>query len=302
MYGCERRARLLAAILLFAATLAACGGGGGGSPSSPATIQPSPTAPPSPTSSTTNASGTVVDDASGAPLSGVRVVLMPWAPCGPTPPPASITPENDGCPTPLPSPQATTNAQGQFTLNGAPNGHYLLVIGNDSTSTSGSIQATIHDNVVLKGGDQAVTAPTLPSVPTIIPPAWEANGDYRLATLNTASELPCYQAWQTARANVGSAPSSIDEWLLENVRAVNTYISSGGSASVNVLTSGGDNINGGSACSEMVLSSFSGANAFATDSRTLWFAGQYVYSSGHGLAEFPIDPRSYTDPHVPTWL
>ena len=85
-------------------------------------------------SGTTNASGVVVDDASGSPLAGVPVKLMPWGPCGATPAPSSITPENDGCPTPLPSPQATTNAQGDFTLNGAPNGHYLLVIGTDSVA------------------------------------------------------------------------------------------------------------------------------------------------------------------------
>ncbi|NNM93690.1 MAG: hypothetical protein HKL92_10145, partial [Candidatus Eremiobacteraeota bacterium] len=150
------------------ALLVACGGGGGPSPvpgggSTPTPVS-SPGITPSPVPPTTNASGVVVNDADGQPLAGVRVVLMPWAPCGATPAPASITPENDGCPTPLPSPQATTNPTGQFVLNGAPNGHYLLVIGTDSTNTTDPVQATVHDNVTLSGGNQTLLAPVLPPV------------------------------------------------------------------------------------------------------------------------------------------
>ncbi|MHB8461430.1 MAG: hypothetical protein ACYDA1_02175, partial [Vulcanimicrobiaceae bacterium] len=119
------------------APLAACGGSTGtGGP--PPTSAPSPTATPVVTPTvgplTTNATGTVLSDPAGTPMSGVRVVLMPWAPCGPTPAPTAITAENDGCPTPLPSPQVTTAPNGTFALNGVPNGHYLLVIGSDSTA------------------------------------------------------------------------------------------------------------------------------------------------------------------------
>jgi hypothetical protein len=326
MYGCERRARLLAVNLLFAATLAACGGGGG-SPTSPATAQPSTSAPPP--SQTINASGTVVDDKTGSPLSGVRVVLMPWAPCGPTPSPASITPENDGCPTPLPSPQATTNAQGQFTLNGAPNGHYLLVIGSDTVSTPPpgyapptcttgcptpspapfTVQATVHDNVTLRGGAERLVAPTIPPVPTITPKPWETNGDYRLATLDAQTEMPCYIAWQYDRAQRGLAGSSIDEWLVEDVRAINGYIASGGTQPQTALTTAETWNSGGTDCANSLLGSnvWSGGFPEATNPREGWFAGQYVpYDGGSvsasGLAEFPVDPRSLVGPSLPTWL
>ncbi len=103
------------AVLALLAGLAACGGGGGGGsspiPAGGGGATPTPVASPvtTPGSQTTNASGVVVNDANGSPLAGVPVKLMPWGPCGAVPPAAQITPENDGCPTPLPSPQATTN-------------------------------------------------------------------------------------------------------------------------------------------------------------------------------------------------
>ena len=207
--------RLIASTVLVLAALAACGGGGGSNPPTPTATS---VATASTTPSTTNASGTVVDDGTGMPLAGVAVKLMPWAPCGPTPQPAtSITPENDGCPTPLPSPQATTASNGTFTLNGALSGHYILVIGADTVSTPPAgyvppscatncgtptpapftVQATVHDNVTLTGGNQTLLAPTLPAVPSgYTPPTWETNGDYRLATLDAAKEMPCLIAWQ----------------------------------------------------------------------------------------------------------
>ena len=174
--------RLIASTVFILAAAVACGGG------SAAGIVPSP---PATNTQTTNASGTVVDDGTGMPLAGVAVKLMPWAPCGPTPAPAtSITPENDGCPTPLPSPQATTSSNGTFALNGAPNGHYLLIIGADAVATvppgyttppgncspnpcpaptpvNFTVQATVHDNVTLDGGNQTLQAPTLPAVPRV---------------------------------------------------------------------------------------------------------------------------------------
>ncbi|MHB8148085.1 MAG: hypothetical protein ACYDGM_12615, partial [Vulcanimicrobiaceae bacterium] len=240
-------------------------------------------------------------------------------PCGPTPAPASIAPENDGCPTPLPSPQATTAADGSFALGNAPNGHYLLVIGADSTASTGTVQATVHDNVTFTGGTQALLAPTLPPVPTVTPPVWETNGDYRIATLNATTELPCFQAWQSERTTNDLAAGTNDEWLVENVRAVNTYFQTPGATSApwpgnsaGTLSAGGEGSSGGTSCaSSLIAPAFSGvsANKEALDSRTEWFAGQYaVYSAfggtnneASGLAEFPIDPRSFTDPNVPVW-
>jgi len=321
-----------ASAVAFAALLAACGGGGGGGTGGgtpptnpPTTATPSQTATPG--SNTTNASGTVVDDGTGAPLTGVTVKLMPWAPCGATPAPSAITPENDGCPTPLPSPQATTNASGQFTLNGAPNGHYLLVIGADAVATvppgyttppsncggpcptpspvpGSPVQATVHDNVTLTGGNQMLTAPTLPTVSQgYTQPAWEKNGSYRLATLDATTEMPCLIAWQYERAQQNLAGASVDEWLIENARAGNAYqaVASPGST-IPIITSGGGHVSGGVSCADLVDPQFAaGFNSYATDARTLWFGGQYSYATAFGLAEFPIDPRSYTDPHSPNW-
>ena len=266
------------------------------------------------TSGTTNASGMVVDDANGSPLAGVPVKLMPWGPCGAVPPAAQITPENDGCPTPLPSPQATTNPQGQFTLNGAPNGHYLLVIGTDSTSDVDPVQATVHDNVTLTGGNQTLLAPTLPPVPTITPQPWETNGEYRLATLNPTSETPCFVDWQQERTTNGLPVGSIDEWLLENVRASNTYRQDPNYANApwpgnpfGLLTTGNEG-SGGTSCQTGIASMFVpgtvGGN-YSYSPQTTWFAGQYVpYNSVHSSqqsAEFPIDPRAFVDPNVPNW-
>jgi len=299
------------------ALITACGGGGGGSnplPGGGSTPTPvsSPGITPSPVPPTTNASGVVVNDANGQPLAGVPVKLMPWGPCGATPAPASITPENDGCPTPLPSPQATTNPQGDFTLNGAPNGHYLLVIGTDSTNTTDPVQATVHDNVTLNGGNQTLLAPTLPPVPTITPQPWETNGEYRLATLDATSETPCFVDWQQERAANGLAAGSIDEWLLENVRAINLYKQDPNRVGLpwpgnafGALTTGGWS-SGGTSCSDGVSASFApGASIYTVDPRTEWFAGQYLTGSSsvsvEESAEFPIDPRSFTDPNVPNW-
>ncbi len=298
------------------ALVTACGGGGGSGPVTPIGTPPTPVSSPTSGPTSTNASGVVVSDANGQPLAGVRVVLMPWGPCGATPSPASIAPENDGCPTPLPSPQSTTNASGQFTLNGAPDGHYLLVIGNDATSDTDPVQATVHDNVMLTGGNQSLLAPTLPPVPTITPPTWEQNGEYRLATLNATTETPCFVDWQNERATNGLAAGTIDEWLLENVRAVTTYEQNptGTGApwpgnSYGTLTTGNDNVVGGSNCASMVDPSFAtGVNSYATNARTEWFAGQYLpYVSGssvsaRGNSEFPIDPRAFADPNVANWL
>lgn len=323
--------------VLFATSallLAACGGGGGG-PNPPAGGgggNPSPSPTPTLAPATTNASGVVVDDASGNPLSGVHVALMPWGPCGATPSSAtSITPQNDGCPTPLPSPQVTTDPSGNFTLGSVPNGHYLLVIGNDVTFTPPpgyappacntgcptpspapfTVQAVVHDNVTLTGGNQTLKAPVLPSNAYYVVPSWETNGDYRLATLDASTEMPCAIAWQYLRAQNGLAGSSMDEWLTENVRAINraSQVKAG---SYQTLAAHETNGSGGTSCSELLINQTlfatnPTANSYAVDPRTLWFGGQYipynpnVAASAVGLAEFPIDPRSSADPNQPAW-
>lgn len=313
--------------------LAACGGGGGGTPPTNNGGGPSPTPTNTPTlaPSTTNASGVVVDDSSGAPLPGVKVALMPWAPCGPTPAPATaITPSNDGCPTPLPSPQATTDPSGNFTLSAVANGHYILVIGNDvaytpppgytppsCTTNCGTptpapfvVQAVVHDNVTLTGGNQTLKAPTLPGNAYYSAPAWETNGDYRLATLNAQTEMPCYIAWQYLRAQNSLAGSSVDEWLTENVRADDQLQQKAPTGtSFTTLSIHFANTPGGTDCyNSMLTLAFSRQNPYALDSRSTWFGGQYLYYtsstpnlSAYGTAEFPTDPRSNTDENQPIW-
>jgi hypothetical protein len=84
---------------------------------------------------------------------------------------------------------------------------------------------------------------------------------------------------------------------------------SGGGGTVNPPTVQPSNtaVSGGTSCgASLVDSALFAQLRYATDPRTLWFAGQYVpYSGGSvsamGLAEFPIDPRSFTDPNHPTW-
>jgi hypothetical protein len=320
--------RLIASALGIAAALAACGGGGSSGTTPPPGFT-SVIGTPTPTSSTTNAGGILVDDSTGAPLAGVAVKLMPWASCAATPSPAtSITPENDGCPTPLPSPQVTTASNGTFTLGGVANGHYLLIIGTDTVSTPPAgyapptcttncgtptpapftVVATVHDNVTLTGGNQTLVAPTLPTVPSgYIPPMWETNGDYRLATLNAQTEMPCYIAWQYERAQNLLAGSSVDEWLTENERADLSYVVSNDGGNASVLTTGNTSDSGGASCAVSLINSTAFNSNYATDPRTEWFGGQYAFYqpgspvSAFGLAEFPIDPRSFTDTNHPVW-
>lgn len=170
----------------------------------------------------------------------------------------------------------------------------------------------VHDNVTLTGGNQTLHAPTLPSVPAgYTTPTWETNGDYRLATLNASTEMPCLIAWQYERAQNNLAGSSVDEWLLENVRADNAYAQVAPAGSTyQILTTGNASDSGGTYCgASLVDNSVFSQSTYATNPRTLWFAGQYtVYSANGGtnneaagLAEFPIDPRSYTDPSHATW-
>lgn len=335
-YGCVSP-RVLAVAVVFSALLAACGGGGGGGGGTSGGSDPVPNVsstptqtPPAPGAPNTNASGTVVDDQTGNPLAGVPVKVMPWGPCGATPAPSVITPENDGCPTPLPSPQATTNANGGFTLGGIPNGHYILVIGADAVATPPAgyspstcnpcsatpspapftVQATVHDNVTFNGGNVTLVAPTIPPIPTITPKPWEVNGDYRIATLDASIEMPCYIAWQYQRGLRSLPLGTVDEWLMEQVRGLNLAEQTDAAIGVKFLTSGGTQSNGGTTCDASVVDTFAFANVvpYATDLRTLWFGGQYRFYfpgdaySADGLAEFPIDPRSFIDPNISNWL
>jgi hypothetical protein len=61
---------------------------------------------------------------------GQQVLLLPYptgTPCAPNPQAHSTL--DDGCATPLPSPQATTDSNGRFVLGNVPAGTYLLVVG-----------------------------------------------------------------------------------------------------------------------------------------------------------------------------
>ncbi len=209
--------------------LAACGGGntpfGGPPPKLP------PSASPSSAPMTTVAQGTLVDDPSGSPLSGVKVQLDPWI-AYPTP-----------GPTPTPIAVSTTDPNGRFIVN-APNATYLLVIGPDAVNTpppgwstpapnatdtpipgASGWRATIHDRLVLTGGGTAASpiplvAPTMPPQPLYTPPAVETNGDFRLSTLDPLIEAPCILAWNSLRAGKGLSSAVADEWSLENSYAI----------------------------------------------------------------------------------
>lgn len=289
--------------LLLLCLVACSGGGGGSAPSGGGYTPPTATPVPTPTvtpsiapAALTNASGIVVDDANGVPLAGVRVAVEPWI--------AGATP--------LPAPQATTLADGTFALDNVPNGHYILVIGNDVPGDTA--QTTVHDNVTLTGGAQVLHAPTLPPVPTITPPAWETNGSYRLSTIDATTEAPCITAFNTERTNRSLPQVVADEWLTENTRAAVEYIQSPSFVPGKLwpgnaygwLTTGSMQSGGGTTCAATnVSASFSQKVPYATSPDTRWFSGEFVVYGGGtqsvGLTQFPIDPRAFTDPNVPVW-
>lgn len=288
-HGCVRRRRLVAAAISLSALLAACGGGGGSSGGgTPPTASPTPCTGPllcltTPPPGSTLASGTVVDDATGNPLIGVNIGLAPWV--------AGATP----------MPEGTTNPNGAFLFT-APNGHYLLVIG--SNTAGGTTQATIHDNVTLNGGTQFLKAPTLPTFPSVTVPTWETNGDYRIATLNATTEVPCVQAFNELRTSNNVPQVVVDEWLVENTRAINTWLSVGTPkpAPTNNGTLTLYEIQQVDGTCASLASSTSVAQALNTN--TLWYAGSnvtatppgFTQSQQYGYEEFPLDPRFQADP------
>lgn len=290
--------------LLLLCVVACSGGGGGSAPGGgyappTATPVPTPTATPSiaPTA-LTNASGIVVDDANGAPLAGVRVAVEPWI--------AGATP--------LPAPQATTLADGTFALNNVPNGHYILVIGNDVPGDTA--QTTVHDNVTLTGGAQVLHAPTLPPVPTITPPAWETTGSYRLSTIDATTEVPCVTDFNMQRTTRSLSQGIVDEWLTESNRIILKYYETPGAVAPpwpnnasGGLASGGSQISGGTDCSALAAEAFAGppSSIYAEDTGDLWFSGKYdaydpnVGITARGLIAITVDVRATADPSAPVW-
>jgi hypothetical protein len=174
-------------------------------------VAPGPVAP----ASRTTAYGYVLDDPSGSPLAAIAVKLYPWKSC------KVVSRQQLDCPKALRSTQ--TADDGKFTLTNVPNGHYLLVIGSDSTSDF--TRPTIHDSVQIRGGSQKLVAPTLPKVPKYEgihgykPPAVEVSGKYRLVTMNPY-ETKCLGELDTWRAQHRLLSEVEDEWLSENTRAL----------------------------------------------------------------------------------
>ena len=309
---------------LFAASaflLSACGGGGStGNPVPTGGSGPTPTPTPTATPSTTVAQGTLVDDPSNTPLSGVTVRVDPWI--------AYATPG----PTPTPIAVSTTDPSGHFIVN-EPNGTYLLVIGPDAVNTpppgwstpapnatdtpipgATGWRPTIHDRIVLTGGGTVSSpltlhAPTLVPQPLYTPPAVETSGAYRLATIDALNEAPCYLYFNQQREANSRSDVVLDEWSIENSRAV-VFVgtqSNGAGQIVFTLTTGSWVSSGGANCAAIVQS-FAFTNAskqWSLDRQTLWFGADYVpYTaqySGRGAGDFPIDPRILPDPSGTPW-
>ena len=278
--------------------LAACGGGGGGGGTGGGGGGGGVIPTPAPIPSVTTASGRVVNDANGAPMSGVKVALRPWIACA-TPTPTSIS-----CPTPLPAPQATTAADGTFTLTNAPDGHYMLIVGNDVPGDASA--TTVHDQITLGGGAQTLTAPILPPVPTVTPPAWETNGSYRIAVVDPVTEAPCFNEFNIKRQANALPQVVADEWLTENIRDVTRFVDSGsyvsppwsGNNNGNLADSIGG-ISGGTSCTQMVDASFvSGSSAL--DPEVIWYAGYYM-TSIVGREQLVPDPATVQSSRGIVW-
>ena len=211
------RLRIALAALGLGLTVTACGGGGASSGPSGAlppttSATPSPVAPPQQTtlscvrsapgvSSSAGpvvASGTVVDETSGAPLAGVPVALTAWAHGA-----SALT-------------AGSTDASGNFALSVSAPGQYLLVIGGNSGNDG---CATMHLPVTLASGSNPIAGPVPSPAPpqvTYTPP--QEAGALRIAAL-TSDEQSCLVGTNQGRAQNNLAPLIVDEQLLEHVRA-----------------------------------------------------------------------------------
>lgn len=274
--------------------LSACGGGTSGA-ATPPTNAPS-TPPPTSSPGFTAARGTLVDDPSGTALPGVPVRLDPWI-SYPTPGPS---------PTPIAT--STTDPDGHFTIS-AKNGTYMLVIGSDNSSDTK--RPTIHDKIVLNG-QPLLAAPTMPPLPGVTPPPVESSGNYRLANIDATLELPCIQEYDAQRTALSLQLPVVDEWLTENVRAAVAQSQTSYKGDVfatnmyGFLTTANIKATGGTTCKDVVDSAFTLPNQYAISVGAAWLSASYLgyqggVSSAYGLAEFPYDPRLYTDPNALSW-
>lgn len=246
--------------------------------------------------------GKVVDDASGSPLGGVTVGLAPWV--------ADATP----------MPEGTTAPDGTFAFTAQP-GHYLLVIG--SNSPTDTTRATVHDNVTLVAGTNALRAPTPPPIPNVTPLPSEVSGNYRLVTIDATNETPCITAYNQIRASKGLASVVVDEWLMENARANNQsfqspffqpgvtapgnpfgYLTTGNGAFRGYITRTGESF-----CQANLIDGAFSANGpqWSQSQHNLWVGAVTIdvpsnRGADSGVVEFPWDPRWQADPNVPIWL
>lgn len=304
-------------------------------------------------STMTTAWGKLVDDPTGKPLAHVLVQLEPWKPCRPEPPvpmptpggakgtiwpPPSAWPHPETLACPKPVAKTSTNRFGRFTLV-APKGHYLLVIGSDSSADL--TRPTIHDNVILTGGMQRLYAPTpcatfepaikyqhcLPQIPLVTPNPAERSGDYRLTTIDAKYERPCIETYDAQRRQRNVEPAVVDEWLTENNRNTQRFV---GSKKFSVpfgvwvgwpdLSSAYADTQGGTlrrtdrhqACwaynTQTAFFRNSGAIPFSVDPRSKWYAGAFgkwnkLSLTGNllGASQYPRDPRTFIDNNVPVW-
>jgi hypothetical protein len=300
-----------AAFALAASILAACSQG------SVAAVPAAPVSADAAISAhvTTTAYGYVYDDPSGKPLSGIPVHLAPWIGC------TRISHKVRDCPADLPY-HTFSNAGGRFELRDVPNGRYLLIVGSDDALDF--TRATIHDSIVLSGGLQRLVAPTLPRQPRPTPPyppphyvavpPIERSGNYRLASIDETFEFPCLSAANHARAGRGFSPFVLDEWLTENVRAIEAYRETLVPSSRVYRTApifSGTSVTGGKNCKAALVDpafTQSCAPKLAFDPRSLWYAGEFIPAGtpgqpgpAHGTQLLGPDPRAYQNPAYPRW-
>ncbi|MGZ3518146.1 MAG: hypothetical protein ACXVAM_13315 [Vulcanimicrobiaceae bacterium] len=264
------------AYTMISVSMGACGGGGGGSSPVP---QSTPTLPPV----TAWASGTVVDRDSNAPLGGISVAIEPWS--------AGATP----------MPEGTTAPNGTFAFAAQP-GHYLLFLGSNSPADT---RATVHDNITLSSGTNALKAPNAPSVPTVTPPPSETSGNYRLMTLDTTVQTPCLQSVNQHRTTLGLQQLVPDEWLEENAFEINQAQNNQNMTTfpTGVVTQHEDAVNGAASCAAWIANDFNSAFSgewsgypIAVATGTIWYGSAFtiVTSATYhnvGIEEWGYDPR-----------